>query len=472
VNGAVAERAGAAAPRAVDLLVHGCDVVTMDDAGTVIRDGAIAVDGGAIVWIGTAAQARAAFTATSMLDGAGRIALPGLIDGHFHTGQQLLRGKLASLARRRPLKIPIWKNYYIPFEGMLEPEDVELSGLVAYTNMLQVGTTCFAEAGGPHPDAMGRAAEAVGIRGFIALSTVDQSRGSGAAVPGSMLMTTDEALERNIALVRRWPKGRRVQAMLALRQVIVCSTELVTQMSAAARELDVKIHTHLAEGSYEIDYALEHFGKRSVEHLADLGVLDPHLHCAHSVLLAPNEMDLYVRLKPSACHCAFNNYAIGAPPLLEMWRRGVAIGLGTDGASAWGSLDIFQVAHAAKVGQQALWGTPAHIRTVMSSDELLQVATRGGARSLGLDAEIGSLEVGKRADLLLVDAGDMDQWPPDDPLFVASSLVVGRDVRDVVVEGRVVMRNREILTVDMEALRARLARRLPELMARFDTLVA
>jgi 5-methylthioadenosine/S-adenosylhomocysteine deaminase len=472
VNGAAAERAGAAAPRAIDLLVLGCDVVTMDDAGTVIRNGAIAVDGGAIVWIGAASEARAMFTAASVLEGTDRIALPGLIDGHFHTGQQLLRGKLASLARRRPLKIPIWKNYYIPFEGMLEPEDVELSGLVAYTNMLQVGTTCFAEAGGPHPDAMGRAAEAVGIRGFVALSTVDQSRGGGAAVPGSMLMTTDQALERNLALVRRWPKGRRVQAMLSLRQVIVCSTELVIGMAAAARELDVKIHTHLAEGSYEVDYALEHFGKRSVEHLADLGVLDRHLHCAHSVLLAPNEMDLYVRLKPSACHCAFNNYAIGAPPLLEMWRRGVAIGLGTDGAAAWGSLDIFQVAHAAKVGQQALWGTPAHIRTVMSSDELLQVATRGGARSLGLDAEIGSLEVGKRADLLLVDAGDMDQWPPEDPLFVASSLVVGRDVRDVVVDGRVVMRNREILTIDMEALRARLARRLPELMARFDALVA
>jgi 5-methylthioadenosine/S-adenosylhomocysteine deaminase len=469
---AAAGRADAAAPPAVDLLVHGCDVVTMDDKGTVVRDGAIAIDAGAIVWIGAAAEARNAFSARSVLEGRGRIAMPGLIDAHFHTGQQLLRGKLASLARRRPLKIPIWKNYYIPFEGMLEPDDVELSGLVAYTNMLQVGTTCFAEAGGPHPDAMGRAAEAVGIRGFVALSTVDQSRGSGAAVPGSMLMTTDEALERNVALVRRWPKGRRVQAMLALRQVIVCSTELVTGMAAAARELDVKIHTHLAEGSYEVDYALEHFGKRSVEHLADLGVLDRHLHCAHSVLLAPNEMDLYVRLKPSACHCAFNNYAIGAPPLLEMWRRGIDIGLGTDGAAAWGSLDIFQVAHAAKVGQQALWGTPAHIRTAMSSDELLQVATRGGARSIGLDAEIGSLEVGKRADLLLVDAGDMDQWPAEDPLFVASSLVVGRDVRDVIVDGRLVMRDREILTVDMEALRARLARRLPELMARFDALVA
>lgn len=461
-----------AAPRRVDILVQGCAIVTMDDAGTVLRDGAIAIDGGEIVWLGAASDAKVRFQGDTTLDGSGRIAMPGLIDGHVHTGQQLLRGKLASLARRRPLKIPIWKNYYIPFEGMLEPEDVYLSGMVAYTNMLQVGTTCFAEAGGPHPDEMGRAALDVGVRGFVALSTVDQSRGTGAAVPGSMLMTTEQALERNVGLVKRWRDKGRVQAWLALRQIIVCSPELIRNMSQAARDLDVKIHTHLAEGTYEVDYALENFGKRSAEWLADMGVLDSHLHCAHSVTLSADEMDLYVRYKPSACHCAFNNYTIGAPPLLEMWRRGIAIGLGTDGAAAWSSLDIFQVAHAAKIGQQVLWGTPSHIRTVLSSDELLKIATRGGAKALGIDHLIGSLEAGKRADLLLVDTRDMDQYPAEDPLFVASSLVVGRDVRDVIVDGKLVMRDRQILTVDMEQLHARLAKRLPEIMARFDALVA
>jgi 5-methylthioadenosine/S-adenosylhomocysteine deaminase len=459
-------------PQQVDILVEGCAVVTMDDAGTVLSNAAIAIADGAIVWIGEASQARGRFSAGTTLNGSGCIAMPGLIDGHLHTAQQLLRGKMASLARRRPLKIPIWKNYYIPFEGMLEPEDVYLSGMVAYTNLLQVGTTCFAEAGGPHPDEMGRAAMEVGVRGFIALSTVDQSRGTGASVPGSMLMTTDQALERNVSLVRRWQSNERVQAWLALRQIITCSPELIRGIAAAAKELDVKIHTHLAEGTYEVDYALENFGKRSAEWLADMGVLNEHLHCAHSVTLSAEEMDLYVRYKPSACHCAFNNYAIGAPPLIEMWRRGVAIGLGTDGAAAWGSLDIFQVAHAAKVGQQALWGTPNHIRTALSSDELLKIATRGGARALGMGDKIGSLEVGKRADLLLVNTRDMDQYPVDDPLFVASSLVVGRDVRDVIVDGKLVMRDREILTVDMEQLHARLAKRLPQIMERFDRMVA
>src|SRR5690606_34549537 len=116
------------------------------------------------------------------------------------------------------LKIPIWKNYYIPFEGMLTHEDVELSGLVAYTNMISVGTTCFAEAGGPHPDAMGQAALDVGIRGFIALSTVDQTSNVGASVPQSMMMNTQQAYDRNIELVKRWADQDqdRVKAWLGL----------------------------------------------------------------------------------------------------------------------------------------------------------------------------------------------------------------------------------------------------------------
>lgn len=152
-----------------DILVRGCDVVTMDDAGTVLKDGAVAIAGGRIAWIGPAGEAEG-IRAPTVLDGRDRIAMPGMIDGHVHTAQQLLRGKLPEMSRKAPLRNPPWKNYYIPFEGLLEPEDVHLSGLVTYANMLLCGTTCFAEAGGPHPDEMARAAEEIGIRGFVALS--------------------------------------------------------------------------------------------------------------------------------------------------------------------------------------------------------------------------------------------------------------------------------------------------------------
>lgn len=273
-------------PQDVDLLVTGAEIVTLDKENRVIRDGAIAVDGNRIVWMGPTNEA-GRYKGKAVINGNGRIILPGLIDAHFHTGQQLLRGKLQDIARGRPLKLPVWKNYLIPWESCLDPEDVYLSGLVAYSNMLQVGTTCFAEAGGPHPDEMGRAAMDVGIRGFIALSTVDQSETIGAEVPANMLMSHDEALERNVALVERWKGNDRVSAWLSLRQVIVCSPDLIRDIAEASRTLDVKIHTHLCEGSYEIDYTLEKFGKRPTEWLDQMGVLSHHLHCAHSVLLSP-----------------------------------------------------------------------------------------------------------------------------------------------------------------------------------------
>lgn len=451
-------------PREVDLLVRGAAVVCMDRAGKTYADGAVAIKGRRIAWVGPSRAASQRFRAASVIDASGMIVMPGMIDGHFHTAQQLLRGKIVALGRRRRLKNPIWKNYYIPFESMLEPEDVYLSGLLAYTNMIAGGTTCFAEAGGPHPDEMGRAAMETGIRGFIALSTVDQ----GTWVPRSMLMTTKQALERNVALVKRWRDNDRVGAWLALRQILVCTPELIEGIGEAARRYDVKIHTHLCEGTYEIDYALETFNKRPAEWLEEMKVLDRRLHCAHSVFLSPEEMDLYVKRRVSACHCATNNYHIGPMRLLEMWRRGVDVGLGTDGAASWGTLDMFQVAHLARVGQTALFGTPWHNRTVTNGEEMLSIAIGGGARALGIADQVGSLEPGKKADLLLVDCGDLDQAPMYDPLFVAANTTVGRDVRTVIIDGRVVMKDREILTVDMDAIRAALAKRLPRLMQRLE----
>ena len=452
------------APADADLLIRGCAIVTMED-NSVIDDGAIAIAGSKIAWIGPARDA-AHVRAKDTITASGMIAMPGLIDAHFHTAQQLLRGKIVSLARTRTLKNPVWKNYYIPYEAMLEPEDVYLSGLVAYTGMISVGTTCFAEAGGPHPDEMGRAAMETGIRGFIALSTVDQ----GDWVPPAMKMTTEVALARNVDLVKRWRGNDRVSAWLGVRQILVCSPPLIAAIGAAAREHDVKIHTHLCEGTYEIDYALEKFGKRPVEFMDSLGVFDRHLHCAHSVLLSPEEMDLYVSKRASACHCSTNNYHIGPMRLLEMWRRGVDVGLGTDGAASWGTLDMFQVAHLARVGQTSLFGTPWHNRTVTHGEEMLAIATRGGARALGIADKIGTLAAGKEADILLVDSSELDQMPVYDPLFTAANTVVGRDVKTVLIAGKVVMKDREIVSVDVERIRALVAERLPRLMDRLETL--
>jgi 5-methylthioadenosine/S-adenosylhomocysteine deaminase len=158
--------------------------------------------------------------------------------------------------------------------------------------------------------------------------------------------------------------------------------------------------------------------------------------------------------------------------MLEMWRRDVPIGLGTDGAASLGPLDLFQVAHLARLGQQIIEGTPNHDRGVTSGEDMLAVAIRGGARAAGMTRELGSLAPGKRADIILVAADDPDQQPVYDPLFTAANNVVGRDVRTVIVDGRLVMKDRAFLTIDVEALQAKLRPQHRALMERFEAAIA
>jgi 5-methylthioadenosine/S-adenosylhomocysteine deaminase len=460
--------AGGDAREVVDLLVSGGDLITMDGERRVIRDGALTARDGKITWIGNATEARRLFEAGRKLDASGRIVLPGLVDTHFHTAQQLLRGKLTELARRRQLKLPIWRNYLIPFESVLSEEDVYLSAQVAYANLLRVGTTCFAEAGGPHPDQMARAALEVGIRGLVAQSTMD----SGDGLPVSMKFTTPEAIERNVALVKTWGVSageQRVGAWLALRQLLVCSRELWETFRDLADESGSRVHTHLAEGTYEVDYSTEHWGKRPASYLDGIGFLGPRTHAAHSILLSADEIDLYAERQVSVAHCPLGNFIIGPPKVPEMRRRAIRVGLGTDGAST-GSLDLFEAIRVSWVALQSHYGTPWHDRSVLSLEDLLQMATLGGAQALSMGNHIGSLEVGKRADLVVANPRHWDLQPVDDPMFTAARGLTGRDVETVVVDGQTVVDGGVLSTLDEAQLRAHLAERRPVIMDRFESI--
>jgi 5-methylthioadenosine/S-adenosylhomocysteine deaminase len=461
---------GADPPARADLVITGADLVTMDPAQPVVRDGALAVSNAQISWIGASGRARQHISADQTLDAPGRIALPGLIDTHFHTAQQLLRGKIIELARRRQLKLPIWRNYLIPFESILTEEDVYLSGQLGYANALRVGTTCFAEAGGPHPDHMARAAMDTGIRGLVALSTID----TGDDLPAAMKFTTKDAIDRNVALLRNWGVSateRRVGAWLALRQLLVCSPELWESFRDIADEHGTRVHTHLAEGSYEVDYAAEHWGKRPAEHLDAIGFLGARVHAAHSILLSAREIDLYAERDVSVAHCPLGNFIIGAPKVPEMLRRGIRTGLGTDGAAS-GSIDLFEAIRVSWVTLQNQFGTPWHVRNVVTLEDLLRMATLGGAEALGMGRELGSLTVGKRADIVLANPSHWDLQPVYDPVFTAARGITGRDIETVIVDGQPVVRDGALTTIDEQELRARLAQRWPVIMDRFESITS
>ena len=451
----------------IDLLITGAEVLTFNDANAVLNDGAIAIAGNKIVWLGKSGEAAKRFRAKDTLQAGGMIAMPGLVDCHVHTAQQFLRGKLASLGNMGNLREPIWKRYLIPFESGLEPEDVYCSGLSAYSSMISCGTTCFLEAGGPCPDEMGRAADEIGIRGRIAMSTMDIDE----TLPQGFRLSTSEALQRSEGLVKRWEKHPRVNAWLALRQIIVNSEKLRLDMDALARQLNTHIHTHLCEGTYEVEYTIDQFGGRPAEYLNAIGVLNDRLHCAHSVLMSHKEIDLYVANDVSSCHCAMNNFVIGAPHLFELVRRNVRVGLGTDGAATRGTLDLFQVAHYSVLGQQILDGTPLHGSAPMSYVDMLRQVVRGGARAARLETQIGSLETGKLADIILIGTGDYDQFPIYDPVITAAEHTVGRDVQTVIIDGRIVMKGRKLLTVDLGPMRERVKKQYGKIMERFDSVI-
>jgi len=455
----------ATGPKPVDLLITGADIVTFDDPGTVILDGAIAIVGNAIAWIGSAADASAMFTAKETISGKGMIAMPGLIDAHYHTGQQLLRGKLQAIHRKHASKAPHWKNYYVPFECGLTPDDVYYSGIAGYTSMISNGTTCFMEAGGPHPDEMGRAAVDVGIRGCVALSTMDMDD----TLPSNYRMTTSQALKENEALVKRWKGHPRVNACLSLRQIIVNTQELQIGMGHLAVENDTYIHTHLSEGTYEIDFTMDNYQLRPPGYMDSIGIFNDRLHCAHSALLTVPELDLYQKHNVSACHCAFGNYGICQNhQFFEMVRRDIRVGIGTDGPGGRCSLDLFEVAHYAVLGQTMIFGTPYHAGAPLSYEKVLKLACRNGARAARMENKIGSLEVGKLADILLVSATDYDQFPVIDPLTTISENSNGRDVRTVIVDGKVVMKDRQFTMIDTEPMRLHVKEQYASIMERYD----
>lgn len=449
-------------PTGVDTIIRRAYTVTFDDEGTVLQSGAIAVDDGRIVAVGDSVDIDTAYTAKQIIDGQGLLAMPGLIDAHLHTAQTMMKGLFPELVQKGRLRQPIWRQYLIPFESHLSDEDMALSADLAAAAMLQHGTTTFFDAGGPHPQAAATAYTASGIRGVVTRSTVDNSFD----IPESMQLTFDDAVQENIDLVEAWPDdGRRVTGAMALRQIMNCSPELITAIHSAAQERGVKVHTHLLEGMDEIDYSIQRYGCRPLQFLEGLGVFDKTLHCAHSVYATPWDVEEFRKNGVSVAHCG-NNYNFGVPRALEYWRAGVPLGLGTDGAAtSQGTLDMFRIAAIVGAGQQQIYGVPVHESWVMDPDEALRMATRGGAAALGMSDRIGQLEVGAKADIVLLRLDGTDASVSVTPFAFLVDGATGHDVDTVLVDGETVVRGGEVLTLDVAEIRATGAVRQRELVA-------
>lgn len=430
-----------------DIILSGGTVITMDRRRRILMDGAVAVGGARILEVGKDADVRRRFEGARIIDARGRLILPGLIDGHNHPVHFLSRG----ISDDQPTHTR-WATRVYPFELAATEEDTYVGALGNFAAMLKTGTTCFSDPGGYHVDAVARAAVDSGIRGILARSTQDISS-KGVPVPEGAQETTDGALAASRELYDRWNGAAegRVRVWFALRSVYNASDALCRGVKRLADRHGAGIHCHLCVTERENELSIAQWGARSLERFRNLGLLGPNLYLVHMGAVNDQEVEWLAEHGVKVAHCpsasmlgGFGCIAHGRFP--QMIHAGVVVSLGTDAGAVSRFLDMVRVMYLAATAHKDAEADP----TVIGCYKALEMATIDGARALGWDDEIGSLEPGKRADVILMDTDGVD-WVPNPHANPVANLVYSADgssVRTVIVDGRVVMEDRKLRTVD------------------------
>jgi 5-methylthioadenosine/S-adenosylhomocysteine deaminase len=448
---AVAARPVLAAPAAgVDLVVRNATVVTMDGDRRVIADGAVAIRGSEIVAVGPAAEVAARWPGRETLDAGGGIVLPGLVNAHGHAAMVLFRGIADDL------KLMDWLQKYIfPAEKENVTADLVAAGTrLAALEMLASGTTTFVDMYYFEQQAA-EACDAAGMRCVMGSTLIE--------FPAPDAKTIPEALALGEAFLKRWAGHPRVTAAVAPHSAYLAAPETLKAGRALADRYGAPILIHVSESEDEQKTVRERYGKTPTRHLADLGILRKGVVFAHGIYLSPEDRATVKAADVGVAHCPQSNMKLssGAAPVTAMLAENVRLGLGTDGAASNNDLDMFEEMLTAALLAKHATGDP----TSAPAASVLEMATLGGARALGMEDRIGSLEPGKRADLVVVSR----KAPRLNPMYDAVSHLVyaakGSDVRHVVVDGRVVVRDGTVLTLDRaavlrdaERLRAQVAR--------------
>jgi 5-methylthioadenosine/S-adenosylhomocysteine deaminase len=324
-------------------------------------------------------------------------------------------------------------------------ESVRASARLGIAELIKGGTTCALTMDTVrHTEEVLRVVEESGFRATVGKCMMDR----GDDVPRELFEETHESIQESLRLIDKWHGSAdgRIRCCFAPRFAISCTRELLSEVAQLARERGVMIHTHAAENKNECEMVERETGKRNVTYLDSLGISGAHVMLAHCIHLDDEEMKTLARTKTNVAHCPSSNLKLGSgiARVSEMMERGISVSLGADGAACNNRLDMFTEMRTAALLQKALHGPE-----VLPAARALRMATIDGARALGLEKEIGSLEVGKRADVILVDLARAHSSPQRDD--VVSALVYsagGSDVRMTIIEGRVLTRDGELLTLN------------------------
>jgi len=422
---------GETRPQQVDVVLDGGTVVTMDEARRVFSPGSLAIKGTEIVAVGSTSEIAAQYEAQENIDCSGHVVMPGLVDPHTHVPMTLLRG-LAD-----DLRLDVWLHgYIVPVEReFVNPEFCFLGSTLAFAEMLKGGITCFGDMY-YYEDEVAWAAEQVGMRGVCG-ETISK-------VPAPDASNYEESLRYCADFMSRWVGHDLIVATAAPHSVYLCTPDILQQTTALARQYDVPQLIHVSETADEVTEWLEQTSMRPVRWLEEQGVLEAKTTAAHCVHVNSEEIHILAKHHTGVAHNPTSNLklASGIAPVAAMLEGGVAVGIGTDGAASNDDLDMFEEMRLAGLLPKGISNDPVAVPAV----EAVAMATVYGARALYLDHLIGSLEPGKRADVIVVDSRNVHSWPHYETtgLNVYSRLVYtghACDVRHVFVNGRQLLRD-------------------------------
>lgn len=426
----------------IDTILSGGMVVTMNERFDLIADGAVAVKGQHIAAIGTRAEILAAYSADMIIDCAGKYVMPGLINAHTHVPMTLLRG-LAD-----DLRLDVWLlGYVMPTERtFVTPEFCQLGTSLACAEMIRSGVTTFADMY-YFEEHVAEATARAGLRGVLGQSILK--------FPSPDAESYDDALARCRTFIERWKGHPLITPSVAPHAPYSNTDDTLRRCADLAVEFDVPLLIHLAETALEVENSLNEIGQTVIDHVESVGLFSAKVLAAHCVHITKPEMKTLLDAHAGVAHCPTSNLklASGIAPVTAMLKQGLNVGIGTDGPASNNDLDMFEEMRLAAI----LAKTDANDPTALPARQALLMATRQGAAALFLEDITGSLEVGKRADVIVMDADTLHNTPPferDANAIYSRIVYAGKasDVTDVVCDGRVLMRDRALLTVDTDAI--------------------
>ena len=415
------------------ILIKNGTLVTMDSANNIVR-GDLLVSDGRIADIGGSGQ-----TADTVIDATGCAVIPGFVQTHIHLCQTIFRGAADDLALIDWLKQRVW-----PMEAAHSPASIKASARLGIAELIKGGTTCaLTMETVNHTGEVFKVVEETGFRATVGKCMMDK----GDEVPSALQEQTGNSIDESVALLEEWhgKADGRIRYCFAPRFAISCTRDLLERVAVLARARGVMVHTHASENRTECELVQQESGLRNVAYLDSLGLTGRHVALAHCVHLNSAEIEILRTSGTNVVHCPSSNLKLGSgiAPVAKLLEQGISVSLGADGAACNNRLDMFTEMRTAALLQKALHGPE-----VLPANRVLRMATADGARALGLDAEVGSLEVGKRADLSVVRLDRLHATPVKD---VVSALVYSaqtEDVDTVLIDGELVMQDRKLLTID------------------------